>query len=282
MKNIVSLTNILGILIIAFSFQGLALGQTQTNTSKQLLLDTSQPTVLITGSNRGIGLALARNYAISGWNVIATCRSPERADDLKKLIYDYPNISIEKLDVTELNEIESLARKYQGIAIDVLINNAGILGDVKNQTFGSLDQLTFEKVMAVNAYGPLKVAEAFTESVELSNQKKIVSMTSGLGSMQITGNMDRFYFYRMSKAALNMGVIAMNASLKSKGVMSALIAPGQVETQLLYESGFEGPGVITTDESAIGLIEVIEGISPQTIRKNRGKATNYNKRIIPW
>ena len=282
MKNICSLTNILGILIIAFSFQGLALGQTQTNTSKQLLLDTSQPTVLITGSNRGIGLALARNYAISGWNVIATCRSPERADDLKKLIYDYPNISIEKLDVTELNEIESLARKYQGIAIDVLINNAGILGDVKNQTFGSLDQLTFEKVMAVNAYGPLKVAEAFTESVELSNQKKIVSMTSGLGSMQITGNMDRFYFYRMSKAALNMGVIAMNASLKSKGVMSALIAPGQVETQLLYESGFEGPGVITTDESAIGLIEVIEGISPQTIRKNRGKATNYNKRIIPW
>jgi len=282
MKNIVSLTNILGILIIAFSFQGLALAQIQTNTNKQLLLDTSQPTVLITGSNRGIGLALARNYAISGWNVIATCRSPERADDLKKLIYDYPNISIEKLDVTELNEIESLARKYQGIAIDVLINNAGILGDVKNQTFGSLDQLTFEKVMAVNAYGPLKVAEAFTESVELSNQKKIVSMTSGLGSMQITGNMDRFYFYRMSKAALNMGVIAMNASLKSKGVMSALIAPGQVETQLLYESGFEGPGVITTDESAIGLIEVIEGISPQTIRKNRGKATNYNKRIIPW
>ena len=282
MKNIFSLTNILGILIIAFSFQGLALAQIQTNTNKQLLLDTSQPTVLITGSNRGIGLALARNYAISGWNVIATCRSPERADDLKKLIYDYPNISIERLDVTDLDEIESLARKYQGIAIDVLINNAGILGDVKNQTFGSLDQLTFEKVMAVNAYGPLKVAEAFTESVALSNQKKIVSMTSGLGSMQITGNMDRFYFYRMSKAALNMGVIAMNASLKSKGVMSALIAPGQVETQLLYESGFEGPGAITTDESAIGLIEVIEGISPQTIRKNRGKATNYNKRIIPW
>jgi len=282
MKNIVSLTNILGILIITFSFQSLAFAQIQTETNKQVLLDASQPTVLITGSNRGIGLALARNYAISGWNVIATCRSPERADDLKKLIYDYPNISIERLDVTDLDEIESLARKYQGIAIDVLINNAGILGDVQNQTFGSLDQLTFEKVMAVNAYGPLKVAEAFSENVALSNQKKIVSMTSGLGSMQITGNMDRFYFYRMSKAALNMGVIAMNASLKSKGVMSALIAPGQVETQLLYESGFEGPGVITTDESAIGLIEVIEEISPQTIRKNRGQAINYNKRIIPW
>ena len=215
-------------------------------------------------------------------NVIATCRSPERADDLIELLSDYPNISIEKLDVTDLDEIESLAKKYEGIAIDVLINNAGILGDIEAQTFGSLDQLTFEKVMAVNAYGPLKVAEAFADNVALSEQKKIVSMTSGLGSMQITGNTDRFYFYRMSKAALNMGVIAMNVSLKSKGVMSALIAPGMVDTQLLDESGYAGPGVITTDDSAIGLMEVIEEISPQTIRKNRGKATNYNKGIIPW
>ncbi len=172
MKNIFSLTNILGILIIAFSFQGLAFAQIQTETNKQVLLDASQPTVLITGSNRGIGLALARNYAISGWNVIATCRSPERADDLKKLIYDYPNISIERLDVTDLDEIESLAKKYEGIAIDVLINNAGILGDIEAQTFGSLDQLSFEKVMAVNAYGPLKVAEAFSDNVALSEQKK--------------------------------------------------------------------------------------------------------------
>jgi NAD(P)-dependent dehydrogenase (short-subunit alcohol dehydrogenase family) len=244
--------------------------------------DQSNPTVFITGSNRGIGLALVRNYAIKGWNIIATCRSPERANDLNKLLGDYPNILIEQLDVTDLDEIESLARKYEGVAIDVLINNAGILGDVEAQTFGSLSQSTFEKVMAVNAYGPLKVAEAFSDNVALSKQKKIVSMTSGLGSMQITGNMDRLYFYRMSKAALNMGVIAMNVSLKSKGVMSALIAPGMVDTQLLDASGYAGPGVITTDDSAIGLIEVIEEISPQTIRKNRGKATNYNKGIIPW
>ncbi len=270
------------IYLIFFSFLMSIFSTVKADHNHIKVYDQSNPTVFITGSNRGIGLALVRNYAIKGWNIIATCRSPERANDLNKLLDDYPNISIEKLDVTDLDEIESLARKYEGVAIDVLINNAGILGDVEAQTFGSLSQSTFEKVMAVNAYGPLKVAEAFSDNVALSKQKKIVSMTSGLGSMQITGNTDRFYFYRMSKAALNMGVIAMNVSLKSKGVMSALIAPGMVDTQLLDESGYAGPGVITTDDSAIGLIEVIEEISPQTIRKNRGKATNYNKGIIPW
>ena len=246
--------------------------------------DQNQPTVFITGSNRGIGFGLAKNYAIKGWNVIATCRSPDRAEELKKLANDYPNILIEELDVTDLTEIDELANKYEGVPIDVLINNAGILGDVQAQSFGSLDQSTFEKVMLVNAYGPLKVGEAFADNVALSDQKKIVSMTSGLGSMQITGNTDRFYFYRMSKAALNMGVIAMNVSLKSKGILSALIAPGMVETALLEASGYplSGPGVVTIDQSALGLIEVIEEINPTTNRKNRGKAINYDKGIIPW
>ena len=192
------------------------------------IYDQNKPTVFITGSNRGIGFGLAKNYAIKGWNVIATCRSPERAEDLKNLADEYPNILVEELDVTDLDEINQLATKYEGVPIDVLINNAGILGDVQAQSFGSFDQSTFEKIMLVNAYGPLKVGEAFADNVALSNQKKIVSMTSGLGSMQITGSSDRFYFYRMSKAALNMGIIAMNVSLKEKGVMSALIAPGTV------------------------------------------------------
>ena len=246
--------------------------------------DQNKPTVFITGSNRGIGFGLAKNYAIKGWNVIATCRSPERAEDLKNLADEYPNILVEELDVTDLDEINQLATKYEGVPIDVLINNAGILGDVQAQSFGSFDQSTFEKIMLVNAYGPLKVGEAFADNVALSNQKKIVSMTSGLGSMQITGSSDRFYFYRMSKAALNMGIIAMNVSLKEKGVMSALIAPGMLETALLEASGYplSGPGVVTIDQSALCLIEVIEEIYPKTNRKNRGKAINYDKGIIPW
>lgn len=244
-------------------------------------LELVKPTVLITGSNRGIGFALVKNYAANGWNVIATCRNPSKAEDLNQLSNQYSSISIEEMDVTDISEIQYLAEKYKNQPIDILINNAGILGNIENQSFGNLDQALFEKVMAVNALGPLKVAEAFADSVALSEQKKIVSMTSGLGSMQITLNSDAFYYYRMSKAALNMGVLAMNVSLKSKGVISALIAPGMVETQLLRDSGYPRVG-ITTDESAAGLVKVIDEISNETIKKNRGKSTNYNGMVIPW
>jgi len=244
-------------------------------------LDLDKPTVLITGSNRGIGFALVKNYAANGWNVIATCRSPDKAEDLNQLSKLYSSISIEEMDVTDISEIQYLAKKYKNQPIDILINNAGILGNIENQSFGNLDPDLFEKVMAVNALGPLKVAEAFADSVALSEQKKIVSMTSGLGSMQITLNSEAFYYYRMSKAALNMGVLAMNVSLKPKGVISALIAPGMVETQLLRDSGYPRVG-ITTDESAAGLVKIINEISNETIKKNRGKSTNYNGMVIPW
>ena len=244
--------------------------------------DANKPTVFITGSNRGIGLALVKNYAARGWNVIATCRSPSKAENLMSLRKQYSRVFIEEMDVTDTTEIQYLANKYKNYPIDILINNAGILGNVENQSFGNLNPDLFEKVMAVNALGPLKVAEAFADNVALSKQKKILSMTSGLGSMQITLNSDRFYYYRMSKAALNMGVIAMNVSLKSRGVISALIAPGMVETQLLNDSGYRGPGTITTDESAAGLVRIIDQISNETIKKNRGKSVNYDGMVIPW
>ena len=130
--------------------------------SKSLELD--KPTVLVTGSNRGIGFALVKNYAANGWNVIATCRSPSKAADLNQLSKQYNSISIEEMDVTDISEIQYLAKKYKNQPIDILINNAGILGNIENQSFGNLDPDLFEKVMAVNALGPLKVAEAFADS----------------------------------------------------------------------------------------------------------------------
>ena len=282
MKNIFSLTNILGILIIAFSFQGLAFAQIQTETNKQLLLDASQPTVLITGSNRGIGFAFVQYYSKNGWNVIATCRNPNKADDLQLLSKNSTNIFIEKMDVTDFEEINTVAQKYQGDPIDVLVNNAGILGNVPKQSFGNLDYDLFQQVMAVNAFGPLKVAEAFADSVAISDQKKIVTITSGLGSFAIMGNSDRFFFYKMSKSAVNMGVLTMNASLKSKGVMAALISPGMVDTRLLDASGYQGRNRISPEESVAGLVKIIAEISPDTMKKTKGRPTNYNQVILPW
>ena len=255
---------------------------TKVNANESPVIDLDKSTVLITGSNRGIGLSLAENYAEQGWNVIATCRKPDKATDLISLKGEYDNVNIEQLDVTSQKQINALAEKYKGIPIDVLLNNAGILGDIKDQVFGALNEETFEQVFAVNTLAPLKVSEAFVEHVSLSEQKKIISMTSGLGSMQITANQSYFYFYRMSKAALNMAVVAMNASLRNQGIISALIAPGQVDTKLLAESGYRGPNKITPDESAKSLIRIIDSLSQETIKKNGNKAINVDDRVLPW
>jgi NAD(P)-dependent dehydrogenase (short-subunit alcohol dehydrogenase family) len=91
-------------------------------------LDPDRPTVLITGSNRGIGLGFATHYAESGWNVIATARNPTDASALRILADHSTNVSIEELDVLDATELESLSRKYSGVGIDLLINNAAFHG----------------------------------------------------------------------------------------------------------------------------------------------------------
>jgi len=270
------------IIAIFFFFQGSIYAHDEITQNAIASFDPEKPTVLITGSNRGIGFAFVKYYSKDGWNVIATCRNPSQAEELQTLSRDYSNIFIEEMDVTDFGEITHLAQKYKNNPIDVLINNAGILGNLSKQSFGELDYELFQKVMAVNTFGPLKVAEIFAENVAISNQKKIVSMTSGLGSLAIMGNSERFYFYRMSKSALNMGVLALNASLKSKGVIAALISPGMVDTQLLDESGYRGNNKVTPEESVAGLVKIIDGISLETMKKTRGRPTNFDEVVLPW
>ena len=142
--------------------------------------------VLITGSNRGIGLALAERYAKDGWKVIATCRNPSQAVKLKTIADKYPLIMIEKIDVTDMETINKVADKYQDNSIDVLINNAGISGGLTNQVFGNLDYSIFKRVIDVNTLGPTRMAEAFLDHVTASKQKKIINITSTQGSITRT------------------------------------------------------------------------------------------------
>lgn len=238
-------------------------------------------TVLITGSNRGIGLGLVERYADAGWTVIATSRSPADDEELKAVAAKHPDsVMIEEMDVTDDAEIASVAAKYDGTPIDLIINNAGVLGDPAKQALGSMDYDDIRWVMEVNVYGPLKVSQAFLDHVKASDQKKIVTMTSGLGSMTITSRLGRFYGYRMSKAAVNMAMRAMQADLRAEGVTAALIAPGMVETSLLAESGYRGDQSITVEESTRALVGVIDGI---TLEGNaQGLAINYDGQAIPW
>jgi NAD(P)-dependent dehydrogenase (short-subunit alcohol dehydrogenase family) len=243
----------------------------------QAAIDPANPTVLVTGSNRGIGLGFARFYAAAGWNVLATARRPESAEDLQALQVEYPNVTIEYLDVTDYAGIDALAEKYQGTPIDLLINNAAVLGSLPEQKVGGLDYELFEQVMAVNVFGPLKVSEAFADHVAASEQKRIVALTSGLGSLSLMGRMSGFYYYRMSKAALNMGMLGLKTDLKNRGITVALVAPGMVDTQLLADSGYRGKS-LTPEDSVAGMAGIIANLSID----DKPTITNTDGKTIPW
>ncbi len=238
-------------------------------------------TVLITGSNRGIGLEFARQYAELGWTVIATSRTPEDDNELLALDADYDNLTIEALDVTDFDAVDALAAKLAGNSIDVLLNNAGILGgDPEVQTIGNIDFESMERVYKTNAIAPMKIAEAFLDHVASSEQKKIGVITSGTASLANVRESPFFrslYLYRMSKTAINMGYRALAVELKDQGIWIGILAPGMVNTRLLEQAGYGGRG-ISTEESVTNVIRNIENLGPETT----GQYILYTGETVPW
>jgi NAD(P)-dependent dehydrogenase (short-subunit alcohol dehydrogenase family) len=242
-------------------------------------------TVFITGSDKGLGLEFVRQYAARGDNVIATCRHPDEAKELEAIAAVNRRVIVEKLDVSKDADIRAIAAKYKGHAIDILINNAGVLGGREEQTLGTLDRKAFHDVVDVNSFAPLAVSEALRDNVVASRQKKIITVTSGLGSITVAGGMPRGpYYYRMSKAAVNMGMRALGADLKSQGVVVAVVAPGGVATEMNaefrrdYLPNAKIPPAKTSDAIAkmIGTIDKVDqGSAEQGIVQLDGS-------IMPW
>ena len=221
-------------------------------------------TVLITGSNSGIGLEFAKQYAAKGWDVVTTHRRDTAPESLSTLKNAYPDqVRIETMDVTNFDQIDSLAAKLEGTAIDLLISNAGITGDFRNpapQSFGTLDYEQWENFMRINALGGLKIAEAFTGHVKASEDKTIVSISSLAGTFGFKGpTMPGGYWYRASKATLNMYIKIIASDLKKDGVIVASLSPGQVKVEKMGNVSF--PGLIEPDVSISGMISVIEGLT---------------------
>lgn len=232
------------------------------------------PTVLITGSSRGIGLELARQYAVRGWQVIATARDPGDAASLAAIRSERPNLVIEQLDVTDHAGIDALAAKYRGKPIDVLINNAGISGGHDNAKFGQMSFAVYQQVHATNVIGPMKMAEAFLSSVEASKQKKIINISSAQGS--ITKTWGCCYFYRSSKAALNMMSRNLAVELKPRGITVGIISPGFVKTD--FTPGLNNPAMISPQKSAAAVISVIDGYGLE----KSGTFLEHTGEPIPW
>jgi len=232
------------------------------------------PTLLITGANRGIGFELARQYAARGWHVIATARRPQEATKLKALADGNPRLVVEALDVTDHAQIDALAAKYRGRPVDVLINNACISGGHENAKFGRMNYEAYYKVHAVNVVGPVKMAEAFLPNVAASTQKKIISITSAQGSIAKTWGC--CYFYRSSKAALNMMMRNIALELKPKGITVGLVSPGFVKTDMT--AAFDLPMMITAQQSAAALIGVIDGYD----LSKTGTFIEHDGSDVPW
>ncbi len=225
------------------------------------------PTVLITGAGRGLGFEFAKQYAADGWKVIATVRKPEAGAKLAAL---GRSVEIHIADVTDRAAIARLAKDLKGAPIDVLICNAGIYGP-KGQPFGETDYATWEQVMRVNVMAPMAVVEALVDNVAASGLKRIVMMSSGLGS--ITRNDGGDPIYRSSKAALNQIAKTLSAELKERRITVVAVSPGWVQTDM---GGSGAP--LTADVSIAGLRKVIAGLTS----KDTGRYLHYDGTENPW
>ncbi len=224
------------------------------------------PTVLISGANRGLGLEFARQYVEAGWNVIATCRDPAKADALRGL---GTKLAIHRLDVTDFPAVNALARKLADASIDVLIANAGVMG-VRDMKPEAVDSAGWARVFTVNTMAPLALAGAFRAQVARSEQRKMVAITSRLGSIA-SNNEGGMYTYRSSKAALN--AVWRSFAIDHPDVVAALLHPGWVRTDM------GGPQAsLAPEESVSAMRRVIAGLA----QADSGHFYNYDGSSIPW
>jgi len=245
--------------------------------------DDYRPTVMITGSNRGLGFEFARQYAGNGWRVIATARRPESATDLHKLREQFPNVIIERLDVTDEARIVELAREYANEPIDLLINNAGVGGGAADPDI-TLDAETFHDVLAVNTFAPLRITQAFLPSVLQSRQKKVAVITSRLGSLTLATNytvgspFDDSLYYSISKAGVNMGMRRFALQLADRDVSVAILHPGPVATDMLANSGYDLSKAYTPEQSIGGMIRYLDQLGPE----RSGEFYGHDGIQVPW
>lgn len=227
--------------------------------------------LLITGSNRGIGLELARVFAQQSWRVFAACRSPAEATELSDLATAHPLLTIHPLDVTDIQQIKDLAEKIKDLPVDILFNNAGIFGPEK-QGFAETDVAGWLSTLHVNTIAPLQMAEAFVENVARSRLKIIASMGSMMGSL-VDNTSGGYYAYRTSKAGVHMVMRGLAADLAAREIISVVFHPGWVQTRM---GGPQAP--VSPKQSAAGIEQVLLNLGPD----DNGKFFDFEGHERAW
>ena len=222
-------------------------------------------TILVTGANRGIGLALARTFHEHGFSVIATARKPNEALELKTI-----GVEVMSLDITEPASIGALKAELAGRPIDILLNNAGI----KGHTATALDELDIERLKAtfdVNSLGALRVIQALMPNLKIGTQKTVVNMSSRMGS--IADNTGGAIGYRASKGALNNFNKSLSIEFSEQGFIFVVLHPGWVRTDMTSDRA-----TYSTDESAEALFRVITELS----QSDNGRFYDLHGGLIAW
>ena len=251
----------------------------------QCWLPASSETVLITGSNQGIGLEFAKQFAARGWTVIATHRRPETPDTLAALQQQYPDlVRPERMDVTKKDEIVALAEKMKGEPIDIILNNAALIrfaplrdreGNA-GQLFGTLDYAHMDQFMHTNVAGPLMIAEEFYDHLIASKRKQIVTISSAAGMVSIAPRSADHYWYRITKAALNSAMRLLAVELADEGVTVVMFHPGGVQVESFGDTVL--PGAMTPEEAIGKMMKTIDGL---TI-KDSGRFLQNDGTDQPW
>ena len=226
-------------------------------------------TVLITGANRGLGYEFVKQYSENGFEVLACCRNKNNAKELEELAENSNKIKVYELDVGNVKAIKSLSQQLKNEKIDVLINNAGIY---RSSTVGNINYDEWVESFKVNTIAPYQIVENFLNQIKNSDLKKVVSITSKMGSID-DNNSGGSYIYRSSKTALNSMMRSLTHDLKNQGVATLTLHPGWVRTDM------GGPGGwIDSFESVQGMIKQIDKLTID----DSGNYLDYAGKSINW
>ncbi len=228
---------------------------------------------LVTGANRGLGLALVGALLERGARVIACCRDPARAHALSALAQAHgERLIVHRLDVTDAAAIDALpvvvARCLQHL--DLVVNNAGVL--VSGERFGNVRAQSLADSFAVNAAAPLLLTQALAPLLALGHHACVLCVTSQLGSIA-QADRCRTLSYAMSKAALNMAVKRLAAELAPRGIVVLAAHPGWLKTIM----GGDG-ATLTPAASAQALLRLVE----RTTVRDAGRFLAYDGAPLPW
>lgn len=226
-------------------------------------------TILITGANRGIGLELTKRFLAAGNKVIATCRHPEHYPELVDFA-NSPSLAVCPLEVTDNRSVNHLCSELGEQTIDVLINNAGIMGG-NHQSIDDMDYSAWIEAFEVNTIAPFRLITALQDNLQRSKRPRAVTLSSQMGSLNRKSKGS--FAYRSSKAAVNKVMQVMSMELEAMGIVVCPVHPGWVRTDMGGDAAD-----ISVEESGAGLIKLIDSLT----MAHSGRFWTWQGEEHPW